>query len=162
MNAKIKELGRKISEDYAGKSLHLVCVLKGAAYFMIELSKYITVPVTFDFLSVSSYGDSTQSSGVVRLSKDLDEPLEGKDVMVVEDIVDTGRTMSYLLSLFRKRNPASLKLCALLDKPQRRVCEVNADYVGFEIPDEYIVGCGLDYAKKYRNLTYIGTISVED
>lgn len=155
---KIKELGDKISEDYAGKELHLICVLKGSVFFVCELAKNITIPVTIDFMSVSSYGDGTSSSGVVKIAKDLDEALEGKEVLVVEDIVDTGRTLSYLLEILEKRKPGSMKLCTLLDKPSRRVVDVNVDYTGFQIPDEFVVGYGLDYAQKYRNLPYIGVV----
>ena len=125
---------------------------------MCELAKRITVPVSMDFMSVSSYGDGTKSSGVVRIAKDLDETLEGKDVLVIEDIIDSGRTLSYLLEVLQKRNPASMRLCTLLDKPDRRTHEVHVDYVGFEIPDEFVVGYGLDYAQKYRNLPYIGVV----
>lgn len=155
---KIKELGHKISKDYAGKEIHLICVLKGSVFFVCELAKNITIPVTMDFMSVSSYGDGTSSSGVVKIAKDLDEALEGKEVLVVEDIVDTGRTLSYLLEILEKRKPGSMKLCTLLDKPSRRVVDVNVDYTGFQIPDEFVVGYGLDYAQKYRNLPYIGVV----
>ena len=129
---------------------------------MCELSKRITVPVSMDFMSVSSYGNNSKSSGVVKIVKDLDEPLQGKDVLVVEDIVDSGRTLSYLMEMLRDRKPASLKLCTLLDKPDRRVIEVPVDYTGFQIPDEFVVGYGLDYDQKYRNLPYIGIVSFED
>ncbi|MBR6390343.1 MAG: hypoxanthine phosphoribosyltransferase [Lachnospiraceae bacterium] len=155
---RIREIGEQISKDYAGKMVHLICVLKGGSFFMTELAKRITVPVSLDFMSVSSYGGSTKSSGVVRIVKDLDEPLEGKDVLVVEDIVDSGRTLSYLLDMLRDRKPASVKLCTLLDKPDRRVVDVNVDYTGFQIPDEFVVGYGLDYDQKYRNLSYIGVV----
>ena len=158
VDARIKELGDQISKDYAGKQVHLVCILKGSVFFTCELAKRITVPVSMDFMSVSSYGDGTKSSGVVRIAKDLDETLEGKDVLVIEDIIDSGRTLSYLLEVLQKRNPASMRLCTLLDKPDRRTHEVHVDYVGFEIPDEFVVGNGLDYAQKYRNLPYIGVV----
>ena len=125
---------------------------------MCELAKKITVPVTMDFMSVTSYGNSTKSSGVVKIIKDLDEPLQGKDVLIVEDIVDTGRTLHYLMKVLKDRHPASLKLCCMLDKPERRVVDVKSDYVCFNIPDEFVVGFGLDYAQKYRNLPYIGVI----
>ena len=154
----IQELGKQISEAYAGKQVHLICVLKGGVFFMCELAKRITVPVSMDFMSVSSYGDGTSSSGVVKIAKDLDEPLEGKDVLVVQDIIDSGRTLYYLLEILKKRNPNSMKLCTLLDKPDRRVRDVKVDYVGFEIPDEFVVGYGLDYAQKYRNLPYIDIV----
>lgn len=158
---RIREIGEQISKDYAGKTVHLICVLKGGSFFMTELAKRITVPVSLDFMSVSSYGGSTKSSGVVRIVKDLDEPLEGKDVLVVEDIVDSGRTLSYLLEMLRDRKPASVKLCTLLDKPERRVVDVNVDYTGFRIPDEFVVGYGLDYDQKYRNLPYIGVVKFD-
>lgn len=158
VNAKIKEMAEQISKDYAGKEVHLICILKGSVFFTCELAKYITVPVTMDFMSVSSYGDGTKSSGVVKIAKDLDETMEGKDVIVIEDIIDSGRTLSYLLEILSKRNPASMKLCTLLDKPERRVRDVKVDYCGFEIPDEFVVGYGLDYAQKYRNLPYIGIV----
>ena len=157
---RIGELAGEISRDYRGKTIHMICVLKGGVYFMTALSNGISedVPVTLDFMSVSSYGNDTKSSGVVRIVKDLDEPLEGKDVLVVEDIIDSGRTLSYLLDILRTRKPASLKLCTLLDKPSRRVVDVNIDYTGFEIEDRFVLGCGMDYMQKYRNLPYIGVV----
>ena len=158
VNRRIKEIGQQISEDYAGKTIHLICVLKGGSFFMCELAKRIERPVTLDFMSVSSYGGDTKSSGVVRIVKDLDEAIAGKDVLVVEDIIDSGRTLSYLLSMLRDRKPASLKLCTLLDKPSRRVVDVTVDYTGFEIPDTFVVGYGLDYDQIYRNLPYIGHV----
>ncbi len=158
VDAKIAELGKKISEDYAGQSVHLICILKGSVFFTCELAKRITVPVTLDFMSVSSYGDGTKSSGIVKIAKDLDEAMEGKNVIVIEDIIDSGRTLSYLLDVLSKRKPNSMKLCTLLDKPDRRVVDVKVDYVGFEIPDEFVVGYGLDYAQRYRNLPYIGIV----
>ncbi len=158
VDERIEALGKQISEDYAGKQVHLVGILKGSVFFMCELAKRITVPVSMDFMSVSSYGDGTSSSGIIRLVKDLDETLEGKEVIVVEDIIDSGRTLSYLLETLSRRLPASMKLCTLLDKPERRVRDVKVDYVGFEIPDEFVVGYGLDYAQKYRNLPYIGIV----
>ena len=161
VDKKIQELGERISADYAGRSVHLVCVLKGGSFFMCELAKRITVPVSLDFMSVSSYGGDTKSSGVVRIVKDLDEPLEGKDVLVIEDIVDSGRTLSYLLEMLSDRRPNSLKLCTLLDKPERRVVDVKVDYTGFEIPDEFVVGYGLDYDQRYRNLPYIGVVKFD-
>lgn len=133
---RIMELGAKISEDYAGKSVHLICVLKGGAPFMCELAKRITVPVSMDFMSVSSYGNNTSSSGIVKIAKDLDEPLEGKDVLIVEDIIDSGRTLYYLMQLLEKRKPASMKICTLLDKPERRERDVKVEYTGFNIPDK--------------------------
>ena len=158
VDAKIAELGKKISEDYAGRQVHLICILKGSVFFTCELAIRITVPVSLDFMSVSSYGDGTASSGIVKIAKDLDETLEGKDVIVIEDIIDSGRTLYYLMDVLEKRQPNSLKLCTLLDKPDRRVKDVKVDYVGFEIPDEFVVGYGLDYAQKYRNLPYIGVV----
>lgn len=160
VDAKIRALGKKISEDYAGKSVHLVCVLKGGVFFMCELAKRIEVPVSMDFMSVSSYGNGTSSSGAVRIVKDLDEPLEGKDVLIVEDIIDSGNTLHYLVEILYKRNPSSIKICTLLDKPDRRVADVKVEYVGFEIPDEFVVGYGLDYAQRYRNLPYIGVVEL--
>lgn len=159
---KIQELGERISKDYAGRQVHLVCVLKGGVFFMCELAKRITVPVSMDFMSVSSYGSDTKSSGVVRIVKDLDESLQGKDVIVVEDIVDSGRTLSYLLEMLKDRGPKSLRLCTMLDKPDRRVVDVNVDYTGFEIPDEFVVGYGLDYDQRYRNLPFIGIVEFDD
>ena len=161
VDKKIQELGDQISKDYEGKEVHLVCVLKGGRFFMCELAKRITVPVSLDFMSVSSYGGDTKSSGIVKIVKDLDEPLVGKDVLVVEDIIDSGRTLSYLLEMLKDRKPASLKLCTLLDKPERRVVDVNIDYTAFQVPDEFVVGYGLDYDQKYRNLPYIGVVEFE-
>ena len=155
-----REIGEEISRDYAGKTVHMICVLKGGVYFMTALSKRISedVPVSLDFMSVSSYGDDTKSSGVVKIVKDLDEPLEGKDVLIVEDIIDSGRTLYYLLDIIRGRKPASVRLCTLLDKPDRRERDVHVDYTGFNIEDRFVVGCGMDYKQKYRNLPYIGEI----
>lgn len=162
VDERIQQMGEQISRDYAGRQVHLICVLKGGSFFMCELAKRITVPVSLDFMSVSSYGSETKSSGVVKIVKDLDEPLKGKDVLVVEDIVDSGRTLSYLLEMLHDRGPASLRLCTLLDKPDRRVIDVNVDYTGFQIPDEFVVGYGLDYGQKYRNLPYIGIVEFDD
>ena len=158
VDERIVELGKQISKDYEGKQVHLICVLKGGVFFMCELAKRISVPVSMDFMSVSSYGDDTKSSGVVKIVKDLDEAIEGKDVLIVEDIIDSGRTLYYLIDILKKRNPKSVHLCTLLDKPERRVKDVKVDYVGFNIPDEFVVGYGLDYAQKYRNLPYIGVV----
>lgn len=159
---RIREIASQISKDYAGKELHMICVLKGGVFFMCELAKRITVPVSLDFMSVSSYGDDTKSSGVVRIVKDLDQPLEGKEVLIVEDIIDSGRTLSYLIEVLKGRNPHSVHLCTLLDKPERRVKkDVKVDYCCFEIPDDFVVGYGLDYAQKYRNLPYIGVVEFE-
>jgi len=157
---RIQEIADQISKDYAGKTVHLICILKGSIFFTCELAKRLTIPATLDFMCVSSYGDGTKSSGVVRISKDTDETLEGKEVIVIEDIVDSGRTLSYLFPVLNQRHPASLKLCTLLDKPSRRVTDIKADYNGFEIPDYFVVGYGLDYAQKYRNLPYIGVVEL--
>lgn len=162
VDARIRELGEKISKEYEGKQIHLICVLKGGVFFMCELAKRITVPVSMDFMCVGSYGDGTKSSGVVRLAKDLDEPIENKEVLIVEDIIDSGNTLYYLMDVLRQRKPASLRLCTLLDKPDRRVKDVHVDWTGFEIPDEFVVGYGLDYAQKYRNLPYIGVVEVAE
>ena len=160
VNPRIKEIGEQISKDFEGKEVHLICVLKGGVFFTCELAKRITVPVSLDFMSVSSYGAGTTSSGVVKIVKDLDQPLEGKEVIIVEDIIDSGRTLNYLIDILKKRNPKSMTLCTLLDKPERRVVDVKVDYVGFNIPDEFVVGYGLDYDQKYRNLPYIGVVEV--
>lgn len=162
VDARIRELGEKISKEYEGKQIHLICVLKGGVFFMCELAKRITVPVSMDFMCVGSYGDGTKSSGVVRLAKDLDESIENKEVLIVEDIIDSGNTLYYLMDVLRQRKPASLLLCTLLDKPDRRVKDVHVDWTGFEIPDEFVVGYGLDYAQKYRNLPYIGVVEVAE
>ena len=159
VNKRIGELAEQINRDYEGKELHIVCILKGAVFFMCELAKRITLPVTLDFMSVSSYGDDTESSGYVQILKDVDTSLEGKNVLVVEDIIDTGRTLHSLLEILGSRNPASLRLCTLLDKPDRRVVEdVKVDYCCFTIPDEFVVGYGLDYSQRYRNLPFIGAV----
>ena len=162
VDARIRELGEKISKEYEGKQIHLICVLKGGVFFMCELAKRITVPVSMDFMCVGSYGDGTKSSGVVRLAKDLDESIENKEVLIVEDIIDSGNTLYYLMDVLRQRKPASLRLCTLLDKPDRRVKDVHVDWTGFEIPDEFVVGYGLDYSQKYRNLPYIGVVEVSE
>ena len=160
VDSRIREIAAKISRDYAGKEIHLICVLKGGVFFTCELAKRITVPVTLDFMSVSSYGDDTKSSGVVKIVKDLDQPLEGKNVLIVQDIIDSGRTLSYLIDILGKRKPESIHLCTLLDKPERRVRDVKVDYSCFNIPDEFVVGYGLDYAQKYRNLPFIGVVEL--
>ena len=161
VDRRIQEIGDQISKDYDGKQIHLICVLKGGSFFMCELAKRITVPVSLDFMSVSSYGSATKSSGVVKIVKDLDEPLKDKDVLVVEDIVDSGRTLSYLLEMLKDRGPKSVKLCTLLDKPERRVVDVHVDYTCFQIPAEFVVGYGLDYDQRYRNLPYIGVVEFD-
>ena len=158
VDAKIRELADQITKDYEGKEVHLVCILKGSMFFTCELAKRIDLPVTLDFMSVSSYGDGTESTGRIKIVKDLDENIEGKDVIVIEDIIDTGRTLSHLMEVLKVRKPATLKLCTLLDKPSRRVIDVDVAYTGFEIPDEFVVGYGLDFAQKYRNLPYIGVV----
>lgn len=162
ISGRVKELGEQISRDYAGEPVYLICILKGSVFFTCELAKHIASPVEMDFMSVSSYGGGTSSSGVVKIGKDLDTTIEGKNVLVVEDIIDSGRTLSYLLQNLGTRKPKSLKLCTLLDKPERRVCDVKVDYVGFEIPDEFVVGYGLDLDQRYRNLPYIGCVELED
>ncbi|MCJ7836629.1 hypoxanthine phosphoribosyltransferase [Cuneatibacter sp. NSJ-177] len=162
VDRRIAEIAAEISRDYAGKSVHLLCILKGSVFFTCELAKRLTVPVTLDFMSCSSYGSGTISKGIVRLVKDLDEPIEGRDVIIVEDIIDSGNTLSYLVELMKARKPASLKLCTLLDKPSRRVHhEVKVDYTCFSIEDLFVVGYGLDYDQHYRNLPYIGVIENE-
>jgi hypoxanthine phosphoribosyltransferase len=162
VDERIAQLGAQISQDYAGRQVHLIGILKGSIFFICELAKRITVPVTMDFMSVSSYGSGTKSSGVVKLIKDLDEPINGKEVVVVEDIIDSGRTLSYLLKNLSDRHPASIRLCTLLDKPERREVDVEVDYQGFRIPDEFVVGYGLDYDQRYRNLPYIGVLSLTE
>lgn len=161
VDARIQAIGEQVSRDYAGRQVHLICVLKGGSFFMCELAKRITVPVSMDFMAVSSYGGGTESKGVVKIVKDLDEPIKDKDVLVVEDIVDSGRTLSYLLEMLWARGPESLRLCTLLDKPERRVVDVDVDYTGFQIPDRFVVGYGLDYDQKYRNLPYIGVVEFD-
>ena len=161
VDKRIQEIGEQISKDYAGEQVHLVCVLRGGVFFLCELAKRITVPVSLDFMSVSSYGQDTKSSGVVKIVKDLDDSLVDKHVIVVEDIVDSGRTLSYLMEMLRDRSPRSLKLCTLLDKPERRVIDVPVDYTGFAIPDKFVVGYGLDYDQRYRNLPYIGVVEFD-
>lgn len=158
VSARIAEMAAALDEEYAGKTVHLIGILKGSVFFMCELAKRMTVPVTLDFMSVSSYGDGTTSSGIVKLNKDLDESVEGKNVIVVEDILDSGRTLSYLVKVLKGRNPESLRVITLLDKPERRVVPVDLYMTGFEVPDRFVVGYGLDCAQKYRNLPYIGVI----
>lgn len=162
LTERIREIGAQISKDYEGKEVHLVCVLRGGSFFTCELAKCITVPVTLDFMQVSSYGGDTKSSGVVKIVKDLDDSINGRNVIIIEDVVDSGRTLSYLLEMLEKRQPESLRLCTLLDKPDRRVVDVKVDYTGFEVPDKFVVGYGLDYAQKYRNLPYIGVVEITE
>jgi len=159
LQAKIRELGAEVSADYAGKELLLVGVLKGAVFFMADLMRSITVPCEIDFMAISSYGASTDSSGVVRILKDLDINIEDRHVLVVEDIIDSGLTLSYLVRNLESREPASLEVCALLTKPARREIDVDVRYVGFEIPNRFVIGYGLDFAERYRNLPYVGVLS---
>lgn len=154
---RIEEMGKDITRDFSGKMVKLICILKGGVFFACELAKRIDLDVAMDFMSVSSYGNGTQTSGAVKIVKDLDEPIENEHIIVVEDIIDSGITLNYLLNLLKNRKPASLTLCTMLDKPDRRKVEVKVDYIGFTIPDEFVIGFGLDYAQKYRNLPYIGT-----
>ncbi|MCM1272890.1 MAG: hypoxanthine phosphoribosyltransferase [Clostridium sp.] len=158
VNDRINEMAEVINKEYEGRSVHLIGVLKGSVFFMCELAKRLEVPVTMDFMSVSSYGNETKSTGVVKLIKDLDESIQDRDVILVEDIMDSGRTLSYLIKILKERKPASFKVVTLLDKPDRRAVEVNPDMTGFVIPDRFVVGYGLDCAQKYRNLSYIGVI----
>ena len=158
LNEKVKELADRISKDYADKDLLLIGVLKGANVFMCDLMRQIPFPIKIDFIAASSYGHSTESSGVVKILKDLDYSIEGKDVIIVEDIIDTGLTLSYLIENFRSRKPRSLEICTLLDKPERRIANLSVKYIGFRIPDEFIVGYGIDFAEHYRNLPYIATL----
>ena len=155
-------MGAVISKDYEGKEIGLICILKGGAMFMMQLAKSITVPVTMDFMVLSSYGNELISSGEVKIKKDLDDSIEGKHVLIVEDIVDTGRTLSFLSTYLVKKGAASVQICTMLDKPARRVVPVNVKYSGFEIADEFVLGYGLDYAQKYRNLPYIAYVEQED
>ena len=157
INERIAQLGAQISKDYEGKELHMICILRGSVFFLCELAKRITIPVTLDFMSVSSYGNSKESSGIVRIMKDLDEPLEGRHVLIVEDIIDSGKTLDHLVPILYARKPLDIKLCALLNKPSRREVDIAIDYFGYEIPDVFVVGYGLDHAQKYRNLPYIAT-----
>jgi hypoxanthine phosphoribosyltransferase len=160
LQARVRELGAKISEDYAGRRLLLVAVLKGAIFFISDLMRAIDIDCEVDFMAVASYGSGTDSSGVVRIIKDLDASIEDRDVLIVEDIVDSGLTLQYLLRTLGARNPASLQVCALLDKPDRRKVELPTRYVGFEIPDRFAIGYGLDYAERYRNLPYVATLEL--
>ncbi len=160
--ARVKELASQINRDYAGKQIHLICILKGSVFFTCELAKYINVPVTIDFMSVSSYGNGMTSTGSITVSQDLNMSIEGRDVLIIEDILDSGRTLSYLSHMLEKREPGSLRICTLLDKPDCRVSEVDVAYTGFEIEDLFVVGFGLDYAQKYRNLPYIGELVIKE
>ena len=161
VNRRIRELGEQITKDYEGRTVRLVCILRGAVFFMCELAKRIELPVRFDFMSVSSYGSGTSSSGIVRIIKDLEDPVTDEDVIIVEDIIDSGRTLSFLKELFKSRGAASIRVCTLLDKPSRRApgIDIKVDYTGFQVPDKFVVGWGMDYDQRYRNLPYIGVIT---
>ena len=158
LQKRIREMAEELDREYEGKELRVIGILKGSVYFMCELTRYMKTPVTLDFLSVSSYGNGMESTGVIHFNKDLDEPIEGRDVILVEDIMDTGRTLSFLINVLKERKPASLKVITLLDKPSRRVVQIEPWMTGFTIPDKFVVGYGLDYAQQYRNLPYIGVI----
>jgi hypoxanthine phosphoribosyltransferase len=162
VDARIDDLGSQITKDYEGEEVHLICVLKGGAFFACELAKRIDLPLSIDFMCVSSYGNNTVSSGTVKIVKDLDESIEGKNVIIAEDIVDSGKTLSELVPMLMKRNPKSIEICTLLSKTERREYDINVKYTGFTIPDEFVVGYGLDYAQKYRNLPYIGVVESDD
>lgn len=159
ISTRINELGEKISKDYKNKEIHIICILKGSVMFMSDLSKKLLPPVYYHFMKISSYGSGTSSSGNLDVQLDLSESIENKHILIVEDIIDSGNTLSLLRKLLLERNPASLKICTLLDKPERRVADVPVDYTGFSIPDEFVVGYGLDYDQKYRNLDYVGVLS---
>src|SRR6201982_3080532 len=161
LRSRVRELGAEISGDYAGRDLLLVGVLKGAVFFLADLMRHLTVPCEIDFMAISSYGASTDSSGVVRILKDLDINIEGRHVLVVEDIIDSGLTLSYLVRNLESREPASLAVCALLTKPERREIDVEVRYVGFEIPNRFVIGYGLDFAERYRNLPYVGVLHAD-
>ena len=162
LKARVKELAEQINRDYEGKKLHLICILKGSVFFTCELAKYITVPVTIDFMGVTSYGDAMTSSGSITINQDLTMAIEGRNVLIIEDIVDSGRTLAYLAQTLEKREPASLRICTLLNKPECRVSEVDVAYIGFTIENKFVVGFGLDYAQKYRNLSYIGELKIKE
>lgn len=162
LEERIKGLAEQINRDYTGKTIHLICILKGSVFFTCELAKYINVPVTMDFMAVSSFGDGMKSSGYISIGQNLTIDIKGRDVLLVEDILDSGRTLSYLVNMLKKREPASLKVCTLLDKPAHRENEVAVTYTGFEIEDLFVVGFGLDYAQRYRNLPYIGVLNIKE
>ncbi len=162
VETRIAEIAEQINKEYEGRDVHLICILKGSLFFTCELAKRLTMPVTIDFIQVSSYGSGTVSSGNIKIKKELDESIEGRDVIVIEDIIDSGNTLSRLVPYLQKMGPASLKICTLLDKPDRREADVKVDYNGFDIPDKFGVGYGLDYDQKYRNLPYIGVIEFVD
>ena len=161
LQRRVRELGADVSRDYAGRDLLLICVLKGAVFFLSDLMRAIDVPCEVDFMAVASYGSATDSSGVVRILKDLDSPIEGRHVLIVEDIVDSGLTLQYLMRNLRARGPASLEVCALLTKPERRRADVGARYIGFEIPNRFVIGYGLDHAERHRNLPYVAALDTE-
>jgi hypoxanthine phosphoribosyltransferase len=161
VQAKIRELGQQITADYAGKDLLLVGVLRGALLFIVDLARQIDLPLEMDFMAISSYGAATETSGVVRILKDLDTAIEGRDVLIVEDIIDSGLTLNYIVEHLRNRGPASIKICALLNKPSRRRVDVKIDYHGFDIPDEFVVGYGLDFQQRYRNVPFVGVLKPE-
>ncbi len=161
LQARVEELAKEISKDYKGETIHTVSVLKGATIFASDLIRKLEIPVTIDFIGVSSYGKATESSGVVRIIKDLDEPVEDKNVLLIEDIVDTGLTLKYIQELLTSRNPKSLRTCVLLDKKERRKVEVNVEYIGFSIPNKFVVGYGLDFGGKHRNLPFVGVLKEE-
>ncbi len=158
---RVRELAAQISRDYEGQEVLLICILKGSVFFTCELAKRLTIPVKLDFMSVSSYGDETVSSGRVKIIKDLDDSIAGKNVIIIEDIIDSGRTLAHLKELLEVRKPGSIRLCTLLDKPDRREVEVSVDYVGFKIPDAFVVGYGLDYKQMYRNLPFVGVLELD-
>ena len=158
LRKRVQELASEISGDYGDRNPLLLCVLKGGYMFLADLTRYLTIPHTIDFMAISSYGDSTESTGVVRILKDLERDITGRDVLIVEDIIDTGHTLSYLLENLRVRQPASLRICTLLSKPSRRQVRLDIDYIGFEIPNEFVIGYGLDFAEQYRNLRFIGVL----
>ena len=160
IDRRVRELAAQISKDYEGRKIRMVGILKGASFFMCELAKRITVPVSIDFMQVSSYGGATESTGTVRIRKDLDESIEGLDVIIVEDIVDSGRTLAFLGDFLKSKGAKSIRYCTLLDKPERRVVDLKADYAGFEIPDQFVVGYGMDSDQEYRNLPYIGVVEL--
>lgn len=162
ISKRLEEIAEQVQNDFAGEQVEMVCVLKGGVVTLVELAKKIKLPVTLNFMDVSSYGDGTESSGHIKILRDLDEDITGKNVLLVEDIIDSGRTLSHLRELLLHRNPKNFKICTLLDKPDRRVAEVPVDYVGFTIPDAFVVGYGLDYAQKYRNLDYVGVIHFDE
>ena len=162
LKARVQEIAKEITEFYNGEEVKTVCLIKGAVMFMVDLVKSLDLPVKFDFMDVSSYGNATESSGNIKILKDLDDPIEGENLLIVEDIIDSGRTLHYLLDYLKSKNPKSIKLCTLFDKPERREFDVHVDWTGFDIPDEFIVGYGLDYAQRYRNLPYIGILHFDE